>query len=229
MPVNEGLNIKLQSDIPIGCGMGSSAAALISLITALIAYFKLEIESEKLLQLAKEVENFQHGYSSGLDLIMSLYGGCVYVQNGQHYPRVVPPLSFYLVNTGVPSCSTGECVAAATPYFKTSTIGNDFASITTALDKALQAGQTNIAELIHENHSLLVKIGVVPNRVQAFINTVQKIGGVAKVCGAGAIVGDAAGIVLVCIEDESALQALCQIYQYSLLEVSMEERGVYVI
>ncbi len=58
----------MQSDLPIGCGMGSSAATILSVIYAIATHLHLPISQEKLFQLALEAENMQHGRSSGLDL-----------------------------------------------------------------------------------------------------------------------------------------------------------------
>lgn len=228
--LTQGMNIRVESTIPMGCGMGSSAATILSIVHALARHLEMDLSPDMLLRLGLQAENMQHGYSSGLDLQISLYGGCLYTQNGQIQTRAVPTLPMYLVNTGLPATSTGECVEAVATHFKTSRIGDDFAVVTDAMDVALQTSNLSQAiQAVQANHKLLTQIGVVPTVVQQFVAAVQDQGGAAKVCGAGAVAGDKAGVVLVMTEQEADLVALCERYQYTLLPILGESRGVHVV
>lgn len=230
LKLTQGIKIHIQSDIPMGCGMGSSAATILSIIHAIAHHLKMDITPDWYYRLGLEAENMQHGYSSGLDLRVSLYGGCIYVNDNMITQRTVPTLPLFIVNTGIPVTSTGECVSHAAPYFKTSTIGADFGAVTHAMDAALQQNQVLATQqAIAANHRLLTTIGVVPRRVQQFIAAVEAVSGAAKICGAGAVAGDHAGIVLVVTEDPTALQALCTEYNYPILPITGESRGVHVI
>lgn len=228
--LTQGIKIRVQSDIPIGCGMGSSAATVLSIVHAIAHHLEVNLSPDIFFRLALEAENMQHGYSSGLDLQVSLHGGCVLVKNGQTYQRAIPSLPMYLVNTGAPKTTTGECVTHAAPYFKESNIGEDFAAVTQAMDEALQANQlSEMKRAVDENHALLIKIGVVPTTVESFIRDIKKFAGAAKICGAGAVAGEKAGIVLVMTDDLDALTALCARYHYSILPVTGESRGVHIV
>jgi len=228
--LTQGMKISVKSDIPIGCGMGSSAATVLGVARAIAHHLHIELSPDTFFQLGLEAENMQHGFSSGLDLKVSLHGGCIYIDNNTLNLRNIPELPMYLVNTGSPLSSTGECVAAAASYFNRTQIGDDFAAITQAMDLALQNNKiTQVADAIRMNHQLLVKIGVVPERVQQFIQEIELSGGAAKICGAGSIAGNQAGVVLVVVEDEALLQTLCGRYQYSLVPIRGEPRGVHVI
>lgn len=230
LKLTQGIKIHVRSDIPMGCGMGSSAATILSIVHAIANHLRIELSPDTFLRLGLEAENMQHGFSSGLDLRVSLYGGCIYVKDGQMHQRTVPALPMYLVNTGSPDTNTGECVARVAHHFKESTIGDEFAAVTENMDAALQANQLDrVREAITANHQLLVKIGVVPERVQCFIEDIQKSGGAAKICGAGAVSGQNAGVVLVVTENESALRNLCLQFQYSILPVTGDTRGVHVV
>ncbi|MHB1946670.1 MAG: mevalonate kinase [Gammaproteobacteria bacterium] len=228
--LTQGMKIRVQSDIPIGCGMGSSAATILSIVHAIAHHLRMDVSPDMFFRLGLEAENMQHGYSSGLDLRVSLYGGCLYVKDGQMHNRVVPTIPMYLINTGTPETSTGECVAAAAHHFKTTSIGDEFAAVTDAMDAALQANQLEkIKQAITENHMLLVKIGVVPKTIQRFIQEIQNLNGAGKICGAGAVAGEKAGVVLVVTENEEALKELCTRYHYQLLPITGESRGVHVV
>ena len=80
---------------------------------------------------------------------------------------------------------------------------------------------------VRENHKLLVKIGVVPDPIQQFIKDVEKWGGAAKTCGAGAVAGDSAGIVMVIAENPPI--ELCQRYGYELSAVRGDPLGVRIV
>ena len=57
-----GVKIQLKSDIPIGCGMGSSAATILSVMHAVSNHLQLSLTPESLFQIALEAENTQHGF-----------------------------------------------------------------------------------------------------------------------------------------------------------------------
>src|SRR3990167_7142179 len=223
-----GMKIYVKSDIPMGCGMGSSAATIISVIYAIAQHLHLDLSTETLFHLALAAENLQHGQSSGLDLRVSLQGGCIYMHGDTMETRPLPSMPFYLVNAGTPATSTGHCVEKVAPYFRSGLFADDFATVTNKMDAALQqACTTTLKTAIQDNHRLLVDIEVVPQCVQQFIAQIEAGGDVAKVCGAGAVVGDQAGIVLVITEDIDRLTALCAEYQYTLMPVLPESRGVH--
>lgn len=227
--LTEGLQIHVESTIPIGCGMGSSAATILSIIYAITKHLGVNLPTETFLRLALEAENAQHGISSGLDLQVSLYGGCVYVNNKMLQSRPIPHFPMYLVNTGTPETSTGECVASAAHYFINSTIGDDFAAVTDAMDELLRTEGKDFQKVIRENHQLLVKIGVVPEKIQTFIHEIEKMQGAAKICGAGAVAGHNAGMVLIAASDVDAINKICQKYSYEILPMTVESRGVHVV
>lgn len=229
LKLTQGMKIRVQSDIPIGCGMGSSAATVLSIVHAMAHHLQVNIPSEHFFRLALEAENMQHGYSSGLDLRVSLHGGCILVKDGQIEQRSVPALPMYLINTGMPKSTTGECVTYAAPHFKNSQIADDFAAVTETLDKELQANNLpEVLRAVRDNHTLLTRIGVVPENVQHFIRDIENTNGAAKICGAGSVEGDKAGVVLVMTENVNALTELCARYRYNILPVTGESRGVHV-
>src|SRR5579872_7137709 len=111
------------------------------------------------------------------------------MKEGKIIKRLTPSLPFYLVNTGIPLSSTGECVTQVQPFFHRSRRGEDFAAITELMDQALQnQDYKNFHTSIRENHRLLKEIGVVPEKVQRFIAELEEQGGAGKICGAGAVI-----------------------------------------
>ncbi|HVE43623.1 MAG TPA: mevalonate kinase [Gammaproteobacteria bacterium] len=225
-----GVKVHVTSDIPVGCGMGSSAATILSVMLAISHHLNKPLSNEALLQLALVAENMQHGKSSGLDLHIALRGGCLYVKENELIERPLPEFSFYAVNTGSPVSTTGQCVEQVKPYFASQQLKDDFTAVTTTMDMALQQrNMSDFYEMVHQNHLLLKHIGVVPEKVQHFIAQIEAMQGAAKICGAGAVTGDKGGVVLVMAEDKAAVALLCQRFGYELMSIAGEKRGVHVL
>lgn len=224
----EGLNIQTQSNIPIGCGMGSSAATILSLLRGIGHYFRVEFRPDWFLKYSMEAEKLQHGFPSGVDSYISLHGGCALFRNGEAASVPLPRLRMYLVNTGMPAATTGECVVAVKEKFELDPIWNDFEAVTIGLEQAVRGNQRDdIPRLITENSRLLERIGVVPAKVQQFIREVEQAGGAAKVCGAGAVYGEGGGMVLVL--SDKAPSDLCQKFGYELMTVRGDPLGARIV
>src|SRR5690606_5049995 len=146
------VKIRVESTIPIGCGMGSSAATILSVMHAMSTYLQAIIPNETLFKLALEAENAQHGHSSGLDLRVALEGGCLYVHGDKIEQRVVTEIPMYLVNTGTPQSTTGQCVEKAAPHFSSVTLQHEFAAVTNDMDAALKnQSRINVQHAIKRN------------------------------------------------------------------------------
>lgn len=228
LKLTSGLQITVKSTVPIGSGMGSSAAVILSLMQAMLKYFKGEISNSQYLNFGRNIENLQHGKSSGIDLFLSLHGGCYFSSRGKFHERNLPKASLFLVNTKKPQSSTGDCVTRAAKFFHSSNIIDEFAFITKELDQAFgQNKLLKIQECIHENHQLLKHIGVVPDRVSNFIDEIKKLGNAAKISGAGAISGQNAGMVLVA--GEADCSNLVNQYGYEILALIGDSNGARII
>lgn len=225
-----GVNVQVKSDIPMGCGMGSSAATILAVMQAISNYLNVPISQETLFKLALEAENLQHGHSSGLDLHVAQRGGCLYLEGNHVQSRPVPTMEMYLINTGTPQSSTGECVTHVSSHFKSKQLNEDFASVAKAMDQALNTrAVAPFQDTIRANHQLLTTIGVVPGKVNQFVSELEQQGMAAKICGAGAVSGDAGGAVLAVGADASALMDLSKQYGYTVIPIAGETRGVHVI
>ncbi len=197
-PPSCGFDIQLKTNIPIGCGMGSSAALIINLILGVSHLFHLEFSQQKIYALALTTENLQHGYSSGLDIKLSLHGGIHVYQNKCLMPIHVETLPFQYINSGKPQSTTGECVAFVKQQNFQKTLWKEFENTTLAFIAALQdQDSAQLIKTIQKNHRLLCEIGVVPTHIQQLIAKIEAQGGAAKICGAGSIRGDDAGMILV--------------------------------
>ncbi len=223
-----GVDISVGSNIPIGCGMGSSAAAVVSTVSSLTKLLDCNWQRDEQLAFCREVENLQHGRSSGLDLHLVTYGGCVRFENGLIQTRPAPNMSFTIVNTGQPESSTGTCVTQVAPVFAADAgLATEFAAVTNQIDTALAAN--NLSEFkdgIRANHRLLCRIGVVPAKVANFISAIEATGGAAKICGGGAVSGNNAGVVLIIAERD--VQDVISNHGYEIQTIQVDTNGIKI-
>lgn len=229
--IAEGFAIRNTSGIPIGCGLGSSAAMINSSLYALAHFFNIPWQNQLFFSLAHNIENLQHGHSSGLDVMITAEGNCIYYRGKQNAPKIASLESWFLVNTGIPQTNTGACVTHSKKYFdQNENLIKDFHLVTETISDALE--KTDISKCkkgIQENHRLLMNIDVVPTKIQKFIYDLEKVDAAAKICGAGAIEGDNAGIVLVITEHEENIAAIAQNYGYTLMPIQGDSNGVHLI
>ena len=227
----EGFAIKTYSNIPQGCGMGSSAAAIVSLNYALSHYLQRPLSIDELFALNLEAENLQHGRSSGLDLQVSMRGGCIYFTASVLEQLDFPAWPLSVINTGAPEASTGECVAHTRAYFNDPELLCAFEEVSLGVVAAIKAkDQEALLQHIHRNHLLLHRIGVVPDAVHQLVLNLYQQGVVAKLSGAGSVRGEAAGVLLVCAAAIDVNAALAKIGSgFSAESVQVQSQGVVLI
>jgi mevalonate kinase len=226
--LDSGIVMKLRSSIPVGCGMGSSAATVLSEIRAIGHYLRVDYKPDWYYEYSLEAEKLQHGKPSGVDSYISLHGGCARFQNGEASPISLPRMKMFMVQTGIPESTTGECVMDVERNFGTSSIWSEFGDVTDAFEDAIRTNnKQKLHWLVRENNRLLSAIGVVPQKVQQFIAEIEGCGASAKVCGAGSVAGENGGIVLVFSDHQPT--ELCQKYGYTVSPVRGDPLGTRMV
>ncbi len=226
--VDSGICLKLRSSIPVGCGMGSSAATVLSEIRALGHYLRVDFKPDWYYEYSLEAEKLQHGKPSGVDSYISLHGGCACFKEGVATAMSLPRMKMYMVQTGIPEATTGESVMEVERNFKNSEIWSEFEGVTVAFEEAIRTNdEQKVRWLVRENNRLLAAIGVVPDRVRQFIGDIENLGGSAKICGAGSVAGDNAGVVLVFADTPPT--ALCEKRGYTVSPVRGDPLGTRMV
>ncbi|MCH2174590.1 MAG: hypothetical protein MK193_02555 [Lentisphaeria bacterium] len=192
------VHLAIDCEIPLGSGMGSSATISVAIIEAVASIYERTLTDEERFKLSFSCEQMIHGNPSGLDNRVAIHGGMLKMEKGKIWKldHSFPALKAYF--TGRPQVTTGECVSKVLQNFpKGHEIWLRFERTTKKLLTALiQAEQFIFRDAIRENHQLLNEIGVVPENINAQIAELESQGFAAKVCGAGAIRGPNAGIVI---------------------------------
>ena len=224
----KGMQLDIKLGIPIGSGMGSSAALILAVLKSVSDFLGNELSHEELYSFACTTENLQHGQSSGVDPYACLYGGLTRFHADEHKAIEAILPQFYLVNTGLPESTTGECVSHVREKFGESAIWNQFEACTNYIEEAmLNNDLSNLKVGLAKNHSLLSTIDVVPEKVDHFIGSIMHLGGAAKICGGGSIKGDQAGMLLVL--SSTLPTKLCNEYGYSLSELQLDTQGLQYV
>ena len=81
------IDMTLSLNLPIGSGLGSSAAVTVATIAALHHYHGVEFNKETLAHEAHGVEEDVQGIASSLDTLISTYGGLIYLSREKRIVR----------------------------------------------------------------------------------------------------------------------------------------------
>lgn len=212
--IDEGLRLRIESDLPIGSGFGSSAATSTAVVAGLLAFLGAADEPERIAHLALEVERRQHGLPSGVDGATVLHGGVLWARRLESGHLDLEPLalrsplldSLRVYDTGTPAESTGAVVAAVRALRERDPgrhqeLLDRMEAATRAFRDLLQgkpeADPDRALHLIREHEACLEGLGVVPEQVRNLVRQVEDEGGAAKISGAGALSGPGAGSLLV--------------------------------
>jgi len=231
LPNDHGLSIELTMDLVAGSGMGSSAALVAAMLAACFKHIGQPLSDAELIVKTTQSEHWQHGRSSGLDPYVCVMGGLQQYQNGQgavDKSLLLRQLAqCFLITTGKPESSTGQCVEFVKQQNNPQTLWQKFCTVQEDLLKALMLNQhRNLLGAIRSTHQLLCHIAVVPGQVNEFIASVEALNGAAKICGAGSVSGVAGGLVLAVGADQKALAHLCLNYGYGMQELHPDLAGV---
>jgi mevalonate kinase len=224
--------LKLSSQSWMGRGLGSSAACLLAMLAAWQTFTAVDstrpLDRNRLIQEAQHLENWQHGCSSGLDPSIIAQGG---VGRFERATGLIPlsswPLNAWLIDTGAPTSSTGDCVTEVARRFDASAgIWREFKQVTEQMQQAwLSQDLAGLQQQLNANHQLLVNLGVVPSALAEPIAQLQRHGGV-KLCGAGSVSGDAGGVLL--YVGDSSPAAVCDQQGWRCHAVQLDAPGLVI-
>jgi len=233
---HKNLKIRINSQISIGGGLGSSAAFAVAITAAFFEFLKLPRSLKKINEIAYEIEKKQHGTPSGGDNTVSTYGGFLLYRKETETFKVFSPLktkvfpSIYLMYSGKPEESTGEMIKTVKDFILRSPkeaekIFKETEKITRNFSRFLSGEELNFGGLITRNERLLEQLGVVSVKTKRLIQKIESTGGSAKISGAGGVKGDS-GIILAYHQDPKVLIKLANEEKIDMFKVKLGERGV---
>jgi mevalonate kinase len=205
-----GFEISVESSIPLGAGLGSSAAVVVATITAATTALGVDLSASEVADRAYQVEHtVQDGEASRADTFCSAMGGAVRVE-GDDCRRIegIDNLPFVIGYDGGAG-DTGALVAGV----RNLRAEYDFAADTVeAIGDVVRAGERALADgdleelgdLMDFNHGLLSALGVSSRSLDSLVWAARDGGAFgAKLTGAG---GN--GCIVALDETDAALTAL---------------------
>lgn len=237
----EGLSLRVDSDLPVGSGFGSSAATAVAVLAGVFSWLQAPADLGQVERLALEVERRQHGHPSGVDGATILRGGVLWARKlpsgGLETEPVLarsPLLARLRVyDTGMPSEATGAVVAAVRGRRE-----EDPGRIEAVLDRIEAAtvafralleredeDRERALHLIRDAQACLEALGVVPKEVCSAVRQIEGAGGAAKVSGAGSLAGPGAGSLLVYHPDPGRLRDCVMLKNFPFYAVHLGAPG----
>lgn len=187
------IEMLLSSDIPIGSGLGSSAAVTVATLAALYRYNNIRFNKKSLAHEAHMIEQTVQGIASPLDTMVSTYGGLVYLSRNKKIERFkvdfkAPLVVGYTNKHG----NTGKMVKDVrtlknrNPKLINSTISL-MGQLTNYAKQAILEGDYNkVGELMNINQGYLDLLGVNTYELSRMVYTARECGAIgSKITGAG--------------------------------------------
>jgi mevalonate kinase len=186
-----GFDITIESEIPLGAGLGSSAAVTVAGIAAATRELGVELGGEELAERAYRAEHdVQEGQASRADTFCSATGGAVRVEGEDCRPIDAPDLPFVIGFDGGAG-NTGRLVGGVRELrerypFAADTVGT-IGDLVRRGERALAEGDVEeLGTLMDFNHGLLSALGVSSRSLDRMVWAARDAGAHgAKLTGAG--------------------------------------------
>ena len=196
----EGVAVSLESTLPMGCGMGSSAALAIALVRALAARDGRAPSFEELHARAFAVERAFHGTPSGIDHAVSARGGVVVYRRATGSPpeggpaledlALPGPVHLVVVDTGSPGDTAAMVAGVRARRDSDPAVDHALDAIGALVEDtlpALRAGDLPaLGRSLSHAHAWLQRVGVSTPRLDVACALLEGAGALgAKLAGAG--------------------------------------------
>ncbi len=239
--VSSGFSLDISCNIPIGSGMGSSAAVAVSIVGAISLYLNETFNKDSINTIAYAIERKKHGFPSGGDNTTCCYGGFVWYQKISTTQKNITQLDitltkkfaekFLIIQTGIPDETTGEMVSMVKDNYQRNpetieTILNHQSELVKKIPIAIQENNDDVfMDLIREGERNLNLLGVVSKSTQELIKKIESCKGVAKICGGGGQ-RHASGIVLAFHPHIDTLKSMLAENNIMYSKIELGEEGV---
>ncbi len=225
----KGIKITVESDIPLGVGLGSSSACCVAGAGAISNLFEKK-SKEDILELAIKAEKTIFENTSGADCTVCTYGGIMKYDKSEGFMKIENESNFHLVIANSKMEHSTESVVAKVKQFKEKN-ENEFSELcknemklTDDVPELLK--ENNIKELgqkIIQNQKYLETIGISNEKLRDMIQIGQESSFGAKITGAGG------GGCIFALTDESNLEHTINQFNgknYECFSVKIDFKGL---
>ncbi|AFV23092.1 mevalonate kinase [Methanolobus psychrophilus R15] len=203
-----GVKIRIDSNLPVGSGLGSSAAVTVAAIQALNHVFNCNLQLEEIATIGHGIEKEVQGNASPTDTYVSTMGGVVMIPQRRKLQAL--ECTIVIGNTGRFS-STRELVASVArlkiefPDIIDPILTNIGTMSLIAEEYVSRKEYATLGKLMNVNHGLLDAIGVSSAELSALVYAARSNGALAaKITGAGG------GGCMVALSDEPGAQRIAK-------------------
>ena len=232
LKINSGLKLEINSEIPMGSGLGSSASLSVGIPAAIAKIYEKDLTKEEINKIAYEIEKFNHGTPSGGDNSTCCFGGLIWFKRGN--PNQILSLrkeipyelkNFLLVYTEKPKKTTGELVSLVRnlkPEYREPRI-KELGKLTREMRKVLKKKDfEKMKKIMNKAQKILSELGVSTKKIDLIHKKVKEIGGSAKLSGAGG-----GGIMICYHENKEKLENLIKDLGFKYMETELGVKSIF--
>jgi len=185
-------HITIDSDIPEGYHLGSSAAVAVGVVAA-VSYFLKKVWNPALFnQLAYEAEKLKHGNPSGGDNTIVTMGGFIWYRKELEFLKSIWQLpfktkldAFFLLDTGKPKETTKDMIAFVAKHEKDAWLDENERQTKRIAAALKENDEETLIDAMQKGEKTLEDIGVVSQKAKKLIQMIERGGGAAKILGGG--------------------------------------------
>jgi mevalonate kinase len=190
----DGVEVNIKLDIPIGAGLGSSAAVTVATIKSASIFNQIKFTKDEIANLAHQVELEVQGAASPIDTTLSTHGGLIYLSRDAgeiitlDINYEIPIVIGYTSKRG----NTGKLVELVRikkeshPEIMIPILNSMEAIANSAKNALLNGNHQLIGDLMNLNHGLLDAIGVNTQELSKMVFKARETGALgSKLTGSG--------------------------------------------
>jgi mevalonate kinase len=226
---DKGISIKIESNIPIGAGLGSSSACCVA-ASASIANLFSDTTDKEILELAIQAEKTIFPNSSGADCTVSVYGGIIEYQKEKGFTKIDTENEFFFLIIDSEQIHATDKVVERVKKFKEENkdvfaelCSEEERLITKALDSMKNNDLETIGKCMAQNEIFLEQIGVSNDVLLSITKEIEMITFGAKITGAGD-----GGCIIALTQKDDDLSEYVNTTKYQTHHVSIQKTGMQV-
>ena len=226
---DSGIRIQIDSEIPLGAGLGSSSACCVAGAAAIFKLFG-NISKEEILELAIEAERTIFENTSGADCTVCTYGGIMEYDKNKGFKKIEyePNFQLVIINSNIEH-STQSMVSKVKEFEKRnkeefSRLSNLESKVIEDVLKLIKENKMQeIGQKMNQNQEYLENIGISNKELTKMIKIGQESSFGAKITGSGG------GGCIFALTNESNLQNILKKFKdnnYECFSTKIDFKGL---